>query len=70
MWSIGVVINCFPVRMNHRMGLNLVEDRGKKTKYQHHYYDDYIVENLARYFKVNKDLEILALLKKLRRNGY
>lgn len=56
--------------MNRRMGLNLVEDRGKKTKYQHHYYDDYIVENLARYFKVNKDLEILDLLKKLRRNGY
>jgi hypothetical protein len=48
----------------------MVEDRGKKTMYQHHYYDDYIVDNLARYFKVNKDPEILILLKELRKNGY
>lgn len=48
----------------------MVEERGKKTKYQHHYYDDCIIENLARYFKVNKDPEILILLKKLRKDGY
>ena len=47
-----------------------MEDRGKKTKYQHYYYDDCILENLARYFKVNKDPEILILLKKLRKDGY
>lgn len=48
----------------------MMQDRGKKTKYQHHYYDDHIIENLARYFKVNKDPEILILLKNLRKDGY
>jgi hypothetical protein len=48
----------------------MVHDRGKNTKYKHHYYDDHTIENLVRYFRVNKDPEILILLKNLRKDGY
>lgn len=56
--------------LKHSFVSIMVQDRGEKTKYQHHYYDDHTIENLARYFKVNKDPEILILLKNLRKDGY
>ena len=45
-------------------------DNSKRDKYQHHYYDDKTIENLARYFRVDQHTEMLYLLKKLRKGGY
>jgi hypothetical protein len=42
----------------------------KREKYQHHYYDDQTIENLAHYFRVDQHQDMLNLLKKLRKDGY
>ncbi len=45
--------------------------KSQKEKYQHHhYYDDKTIENLARYFRVDKHHDILFFLRKLRKDGY
>jgi hypothetical protein len=50
--------------------LMLMQDRSKKEKSLHQYYDDQTIHNLARYFKIDQHPEMLFLLKKLRKDGY
>jgi hypothetical protein len=47
-----------------------VQDRNRKEKHVHQYYDEQTIENLARYFKIDQHPEMLFLLKKLRKDGY
>jgi hypothetical protein len=45
-------------------------DRSEKEKYRHYYYEEQMIENHARYFKVDKRPEMLLLLRKLRKDTY
>jgi hypothetical protein len=49
---------------------HLVPDRSEKEKYRHYYNDDQMVENLARYLKVDKHPEILPQRRRLRKDCY
>jgi len=48
----------------------LMQDKSKKEKSVHQYYDDQTIDNPARYFKIDQHPEMLFLLRKLRKDGY